>query len=82
MRVAACHGHQKGVLRALLARADLLLHGHTHQRRVERIGGALVVNPGALQRAATRTLAIVHLPALEVAFFEVTADGVAPCAPP
>jgi predicted phosphodiesterase len=29
-------------------RADLIISGHTHRVHVERVGDALIVNPGAL----------------------------------
>jgi hypothetical protein len=42
--------------------------------RNEVVGRTRVVNPGALHRAAVKTVATVELPALEVRFFEVTPD--------
>ena len=30
----------------LIASCDVALHGHDHRRRIERVNGALVVNPG------------------------------------
>jgi hypothetical protein len=38
------------------------------------------VNPGALYRAARKTIAVVELLALDVRFFEVTPAGVSPLA--
>lgn len=79
VRVAAHHGHLRfppvDVLRGA-PEPDLLLHGHTHKRRCERVGRTLVVNPGALHRALTKSVAVVELPALEVRFHEVTPEGV------
>jgi predicted phosphodiesterase len=57
---------------------DLLLHGHSHRMRNERVGRTRVVNPGALHRAAVRTVGIVELPALAVAFYEVRPEGARP----
>lgn len=74
VEVAAHHGHYPPALGDV--EPDLLLHGHTHRRRCERVGRTLVVNPGALYRAATKSLALVDLPTLEVEFFEVGRDGV------
>ncbi len=32
--------------RELIAGCDVALHGHDHRRRIERVNGALLVNPG------------------------------------
>lgn len=73
VHIHAHHGHLKPKLER---EPDLLLHGHTHRRRVERVGRTLVVNPGALHRAPTRTIAMIELPALVVTFYEVREDRV------
>lgn len=78
VRVAAHHGHLRFPPADSLhgmPEPDLLLHGHTHKRRCERVGRTLVVNPGALHRALTKSVAVVELPALEVRFYEVTLEG-------
>ncbi len=51
-RIVVVHGHNPGApTPAKLARAhpeaDIVVYGHTHQARVERVGRTLVVNPGA-----------------------------------
>ena len=79
--VAAHHGHYPPAL-AGVAEPDLLLHGHTHRRRCEKVGRTLVVNPGALYRATTHSLAVVELPSLDVRFYAVTREGVEPMAKP
>lgn len=76
VRVGATHGHDRSLLRGLVESCELVLHGHTHQRRVERVGGALVVNPGALHRAPMHTCALLELPSLRVTSFRVDATGV------
>ncbi len=40
---------------------DFLFHGHTHVAGERRVGKTRVVNPGALQRVATRTYLVVDL---------------------
>jgi putative phosphoesterase len=80
--IAAHHGHVAPRMAALAGECDLLLHGHTHRRRAERVGRTLVVNPGALHRALTKSVALVELPSLDVRFFEVTREGVAPLRAP
>lgn len=50
---------------------DLLLHGHTHIRRVDDVGRIRIVNPGALHRAHTKTVALIDTATREVEFLEV-----------
>jgi uncharacterized protein len=73
VKVHAHHGHLKP---RLADEPDVLLHGHTHRRRAERVGRTLVVNPGALYRTPRRTIALLRLPACEVEFYEVGDAGV------
>jgi uncharacterized protein len=51
VRVHVSHGHEVGkVTPANLAKAydaDVIVYGHTHIQKVSRIGGRLIVNPGA-----------------------------------
>lgn len=51
LRVHVSHGHEVGspTPERLAARydADVIVYGHTHRQRVERVGERLVVNPGA-----------------------------------
>lgn len=51
--VALVHGERDGRLEALVADddLDLVVHGHTHAFRDERVDGTRVVNPGAVWRA-------------------------------
>lgn len=82
VRIGAAHGHEGWRLRGLLKRSDVVLRGHSHRAGVERVEGALVVNPGALHRAPVKTMAVLDLPSLDVAFYEVREDGVVPWTPP
>lgn len=52
-RVGLIHGAYDGQLERMIADGghDLVVHGHTHRFRDERIGGTRVVNPGAVWRA-------------------------------
>ena len=74
VKVHAHHGHLQPRLKE---EPGVLLHGHTHRRRAERVGRTLVVNPGALYRTPQRTIALLRLPTCEVEFYEVREDGVA-----
>ncbi|NLW85543.1 MAG: metallophosphoesterase family protein [Planctomycetes bacterium] len=51
--LAATHGDNAAVLAQLLRDPEnvYVCHGHTHRRRDERIGGARVVNPGAMHHS-------------------------------
>jgi len=52
VRIHVSHGHEVGhpTAERLVARYpgfDVLVYGHTHVQRIERVDGVLVVNPGA-----------------------------------
>ena len=51
LRVHVSHGHEVGkVTPANLAKAydaDVIVYGHTHVQKISRVGGRLIVNPGA-----------------------------------
>ncbi|MEX2182052.1 MAG: metallophosphoesterase family protein [Gemmatimonadaceae bacterium] len=51
VRIHVSHGHELGrpspAQVAAAYDADVCVYGHTHRQRIERIGGRLVVNPGA-----------------------------------
>ena len=51
LRVHVSHGHEVGspTPQRLLERydADVIVYGHTHRQLVTRVGGRLVINPGA-----------------------------------
>lgn len=59
-RVLLCHGDRYGVksglirlfLRAKELKCDLVVYGHTHNRRIEEKEGILFVNPGTLSKFA------------------------------
>jgi predicted phosphodiesterase len=50
---------------------DYLLHGHTHVRRDERVGKTRVINPGALHRAAEKTVALLDLAADRLEYLRI-----------
>lgn len=56
-----CHGHEHGPMAgALDDGARYLCHGHTHTCIDERRGRTRVINPGALFRADTYTVALLN----------------------
>jgi putative phosphoesterase len=60
-RIAVTHGDDRVRMANVLhaQEHDYLLHGHTHVRRDERVGKVRVINPGALHRAAQKTVALL-----------------------
>jgi uncharacterized protein len=51
-RVVVVHGHLLGSpnadrLRSAYPDADVIVYGHTHRQRIDRLDGCIVVNPGA-----------------------------------
>lgn len=66
------HGHEPE-FRTYLAnpKSDYIMHGHTHAARDERIGKIRIINPGALQRAMTYTVATLDLANDVVEFHKV-----------
>jgi putative phosphoesterase len=52
-------------------RFDLICYGHTHVAKAEQIGRSLVLNPGALYRASSHTIAVVNLATMEVTSVQV-----------
>lgn len=74
-RFAVFHGHESAAREMEnLSDVDYVLHGHTHQCRDERVGGVRIINPGALFRAATKTVAILDLATDALTFHEVVSE--------
>ena len=69
------HGDDGRLVRAVLAEqaVDYLFVGHTHQRLDRREGRVRIVNPGALHRARTKSVAVLDTAADTVEF--LTVDG-------
>ncbi len=71
-RIALAHGHE--VQYRLLehdATLDYILSGHTHECGDWRNGRARHINPGALHRAATRTVATLDLQTDALSFHQL-----------
>src|SRR5688500_10038131 len=60
-RIAVTHGDDRVRMAHVLnaQEHDYLFHGHSHVRRDERIGKVRIINPGALHRAAEKTVALL-----------------------
>jgi putative phosphoesterase len=51
---------------------NYVLHGHTHVANDARIGGARLINPGALHRAPAYSVATLDVARDELRFYDVT----------
>jgi hypothetical protein len=73
VKISLLHGDDQRLLDKTIAEGlhDLVCHGHTHISRQEKIGNTLVLNPGALYRAAAHTIAVVELPSLKTEIISV-----------
>lgn len=63
-KIAVTHGDNPKLIRKVTdedARYDYLLLGHSHIPRDQRVGRLRIVNPGALHRAAKKTVALIDL---------------------
>lgn len=77
-RVVVAHGHLFGAptperLREAFAGADVIVYGHTHKALLDQ-SSSTVVNPGAAGPARFRlkpSVAIMDLPSLDIAFFDL-----------
>ncbi len=73
--IVVLHGHRFGrsptpeMLARAYPEADLVVYGHTHRQRVERVGPVLTVNPGS---AGARRFALA--PSLAIA--ELSEEGI------
>ena len=72
-RIGVLHGDDFQLKRRLLVEQtiDYLLQGHTHVREDTRVGRIRVINPGALHRAAQKTVALLDLASDELQFLTV-----------
>jgi uncharacterized protein len=67
-RVAFLHGHDAKLLQETIqsGRWDLVCRGHTHVFSSSREGPTLVLNPGAVSRTRSPSVAVVELPSMNV----------------
>ncbi len=75
-RIGLTHGHLESELDRLFAsNLDFLLHGHTHEIRDDCIRGTRLLNPGALHRAARRTVMLLDPASGEAEWIDIDADN-------
>jgi putative phosphoesterase len=72
-KVGVLHGddYQRKQKVLELQELDYLLQGHTHERTDERVGRTRLINPGALHRAAVKTVAILDVATDELRYITV-----------
>ncbi len=74
--LAFTHGDDSQLMiEAVTAGAAYLCHGHSHRQRDERRGTTRIINPGALFRAASYSVAILDTATDQVVFHEVIDGG-------
>jgi putative phosphoesterase len=76
-QVAVLHGDDRQRMEAVLRaqKHDYLLHGHTHVRRDERVGKTRIINPGALFRAAEKTVALLDTDADVLEYLRIPVEA-------
>jgi len=75
-RVSAIHGHREDVLSHLLTLSpEIVLHGHTHQWRDERLAEIRFVNPGAIHRTSRPSVALLTPRTGRIDRLELATDG-------
>jgi putative phosphoesterase len=74
-RIAVIHGDDHKLKQRILSQQqfDYLFQGHTHIPADEQVGRTRVINPGALHRAARKTVAILDTAGNIVQFHTVAA---------
>lgn len=71
-RLALFHGHEHGFDAACRSQSyDYILHGHTHVAADHQAGRTRIINPGALHRAARKTVAVLDVTAGTLRFHDV-----------
>lgn len=72
-QIAVLHGDDFRLKQRLLAAQehDYLFQGHTHVRADEHVGRVRIINPGALHRAAVKTVVTLDTAADKLTSFEV-----------
>jgi len=74
VKIALLHSHERERFQQVLADPDysVVCYGHTHIAATDRgEHGKLVLNPGALYRAAKHSIAVLELPECEATIVEL-----------
>jgi len=67
-KIAVLHSDDAAAFRQTIdsGEFDLVCYGHTHRAALEKHGSTAVLNPGALYRTASKSIAVVELPDVEI----------------
>jgi putative phosphoesterase len=66
------HGHDHAAMnRAVSAQPTYICHGHSHEMRDDRMGPTRFINPGALFRATSYTVALLDTDTDDLRFMDV-----------
>jgi uncharacterized protein len=73
VRIALIHSHDRRLFAATVGsgRYSIVCYGHTHIPAIERCGDTLTINPGAIYRAKTHSVAVLELPQMEATIVEL-----------
>ena len=76
--IGAVHGHISGYIYDLARKGNYnyVFHGHTHQRRQEKVGSTCIINPGALggKNSQYASICTVDLITDQVQFFYLSQE--------
>src|SRR5688572_28142514 len=74
--IAVTHGDDHAKLDDAISsgRYHYVFHGHTHVRRDQRVGRTRVINPGALHRATTKTVALLDTDTDTLEYLTIATD--------
>ena len=72
-RIAFLHGHEEKKYLKFLEdpSIDVIVHGHTHEKRDEVVKNTRCINPGALHRAQVYTVAVLDTLSDSLTFYEL-----------
>jgi putative phosphoesterase len=72
-RIAFLHGHDEKKYFEFLddPSIDIIVHGHTHEKRDEVVNNTRCINPGALHRAQVYTVAVLDTSSDSLTFHEL-----------
>jgi uncharacterized protein len=72
-RIAFLHGHDEAQYVRFLQdeKVDVVVHGHSHEKRDEVVNNTRCINPGALHRAPVYTVAVLDTSNDTLSFYEL-----------
>ena len=77
LKIALLHGHDDVLLNSLINSGayDVIVYGHTHEVKVQRVGRTLVINPGEVcgYLSGNRTMAILDVKPLKADILKIKA---------